>query len=170
MTEQQTDAAVAPADLASREALTETMRSLSAGGDDFSVLMVDINHLAELNESEGRDKGDQIMATVAALLAEFAGQDYPLVHLGEDDFALLLPNTTRLKAMIASTRIQGKAVMSGLDTGDWKLMFNVGVASSGEGDPDALLVKAEERLLREMARLNGDGEQRVTLKADSNQS
>lgn len=157
---------VKPADLANRENLTEQMRQLSAGGDAFSVLMVDINHLAKLNDSAGRQTGDDIMVTVTEMLAEFAGNDFPLIHLGEDDFALLLPHTNRMKATIAGTRIQGKAVMAGIDTGDWELLFNVGVASSDEGDPDAVLVKAEERLLREMKRLNAEKQELVALKAD----
>lgn len=166
MTEHDTPRKVTPADLAGRRTLATMMSEMSDGGDAFAVVMVDINHLAQLNDSAGRERGDDVMETVAEMLAEFAGDDFPLVHLGDDDFALLLPNTNRLKATIAGTRIQGKAVMAGLDTGDWQLLFNVGVASSDEGDPGAVLVKAEERLLREMARMNADKEEPVPLKAD----
>ena len=128
---------------------TERARCLREGGT-FSLAMLDIDHFKRINDSHGHPLGDQVLATVAALLR--AGLRAPdlVGRYGGEEFLLLLPGAAtagdaaqtaeRLRQLIAGHAWEG--VAAGL-----QVTVSVGVATSAPGEPvDRLLERADRGL------------------------
>ncbi|WP_019024539.1 MULTISPECIES: sensor domain-containing diguanylate cyclase [unclassified Thioalkalivibrio] len=57
------------------------------------VVMVDLNGLKLLNDSEGHDAGDRLIATAGRVLRETVRDIDTVARLGGDEFAILFPET-----------------------------------------------------------------------------
>lgn len=109
------------------------------------VLMVDLDHLKSINDSEGHLAGDHALVAVAAALSASARTSDRVYRLGGDEFAMLLPDAAPAGAerVLADARRR----MSGTDT---RLSISAGIAAYpvDAGDPEALLMQADRRLYR----------------------
>jgi len=111
----------------------------SEQGTALSLLMIDIDHFKEFNDTHGHQIGDQVLRLLAATLREnVKGQDTPARYGGEE-FAIVLPNTERDNAVILAEQIR-RAISSknvrnrrtGEDLG--RITISIGVAAYGYGE------------------------------------
>ena len=76
------------------EQLDQDVAAASGEGQGFSLLMLDLNHLREINETHGHTLGDQIIDRVARRLQEACGQDCFVARFGGDDFTVICPGVS----------------------------------------------------------------------------
>ncbi|MFY9917030.1 MAG: GGDEF domain-containing protein, partial [Mycobacterium sp.] len=57
-----------------------------------ALLLLDLNHFKEFNDSLGHEAGDELLRRVAAQLSASLREEDILARLGGDEFALILPN------------------------------------------------------------------------------
>src|SRR5438067_9779791 len=70
--------------------ITEEIDARLARGEDFALLYVDIDRFKEFNDHYGFTRGDRVIAMLAEILVDIAGDDQRFVgHIGGDDFVLL---------------------------------------------------------------------------------
>jgi diguanylate cyclase (GGDEF)-like protein len=62
-------------------------------GGEVAVVLFDIVDLAELNASAGRETGDDVLRSVAAVLAESVRFVDTVARLGDDEFAVVAPGS-----------------------------------------------------------------------------
>lgn len=75
-------------------------------GEDFSLLMIDLDHFKHVNDHEGHAAGDALLKAVAQRLgAEIRAEDLA-ARLGGDEFAILLTNVGRETALDVAERIR----------------------------------------------------------------
>jgi len=67
-----------------------------------ALLLLDIDHFKYVNDTLGHQAGDQVIARVAALLAERLRESDVLARLGGDEFAALLPRATAAQAKLVA--------------------------------------------------------------------
>jgi diguanylate cyclase (GGDEF)-like protein len=92
-----------------------------------SCLVVDVDGLALLNERHGVAAGDGALLELGTLLeAQFRASD-SFAHLGEDEFAVLLPGADAAGAERVARRIL-EAVRSAVTAGTARLQVSIGVA------------------------------------------
>lgn len=74
-------------------------------GTPGAVLVIDLDHFKDINDSLGHKAGDDLLKGVAGLLKQRARQADVLARLGGDEFALLLPQTSANHAAIVADEI-----------------------------------------------------------------
>ena len=122
-------------------------------GTDMSVLLIDIDYFKSVNDQHGHEAGDEALKAVAGLIAGAARKvDLPARHGGEE-FAVILPDTTRDQAVRLARRIQTRLAQTPIRAGaaDLRLTVSQGVADSrGPGVRSAQdLVRAADEALYE---------------------
>jgi len=109
------------------------------------VLMVDLDELKAINDTDGHLAGDHALVAVAAALSASARTSDRVYRLGGDEFAMLLPDAAPAGAerVLADARRR----MANADT---RLSVSAGIAAcpTDATDPEALLMQADRRLYR----------------------
>jgi diguanylate cyclase (GGDEF)-like protein/putative nucleotidyltransferase with HDIG domain len=70
----------------------------------LSVAVVDIDHFKRVNDFGGHEIGDQMLIRVARCLTDHARAEDVLGRVGGDEFAWVMPETTREQALVAVER------------------------------------------------------------------
>jgi diguanylate cyclase (GGDEF)-like protein len=75
--------------------------------EDFpmSLLMIDLDHFKEINDSHGHETGDQALLWMATLLREVGGDQALPIRYAGDEFMLLLPRSARSEAREMADRL-----------------------------------------------------------------
>ncbi len=71
------------------------------GGDDYhlSLLMLDLDHFKQINDTHGHLTGDQALIHVAKLLQGVVGENGIVTRYAGDEFIILLPETVKHQAL-----------------------------------------------------------------------
>ena len=87
------------------QALDQELRMARRSGQPLSLLVMDIDHFKQLNDSQGHAAGDAALKALGRILRSRARRPRDLVaRLGGDEFAVLLPETSaQAAATIATT-------------------------------------------------------------------
>jgi len=115
-----------------------------------SVVMVDVDGMKAVNDTQGHDAGDALLRrTATVLVTAFRAEDV-VSRIGGDEFAVLLPGTDRSAAENAMARVREiLAVHNGKYQGT-TLSFSLGVATGNEGCTLAEIMReADNRMYQE---------------------
>jgi two-component system cell cycle response regulator len=122
------------------------------GGDPMSVMVVDIDHFKQINDTYGHDVGDAVLREFSARLASnVRPSDFPC-RLGGEEFVVIMPHTTgdvgclaaeRLRRQICAAPFSLRGVSGGLAV---TVSIGVACAEAGDEDADALLKRGDEGL------------------------
>lgn len=87
------------------ERIVEELLRAQRMGRSLALLLLDVDHLKQMNDTFGHAAGDQLLRAVAEVLrGRTRGIDLA-ARLGGDEFILLLPETDRVGAMVALDRL-----------------------------------------------------------------
>ncbi|MFS0848876.1 GGDEF domain-containing protein [Novosphingobium panipatense] len=82
------------------EAAMAAFLSNTKGHDPASLVLLDLDHFKEVNDRLGHDAGDQLLRTIANVIAEQLPEPNLFWRLGGDEFALLLRGYDRERAQV----------------------------------------------------------------------
>jgi diguanylate cyclase (GGDEF)-like protein len=116
----------------------------------LSLCLLDLDGFASVNDRLGHPAGDEVLRGVARILDESRLTD-DCFRTGGNEFAIVMPDTTRKEASIAATRIAEQ--VRGARLGDGAVDVSVGVAGITDSDPASLLAAAHSELLAAKDRL-----------------
>ena len=115
----------------------------------FAVLMVDLDHFKNVNDTEGHDAGDSVLVeTGFRMKSMLRGQD-SVCRWGGEEFMVLLPDTDSEGAREAAERIRARIADAGyyFEGKEIALTASFGAAEFG-GEPDVEpLIKAADTAL-----------------------
>ena len=115
---------------------------------EFSLVMLDLDGLKEINDRFGHLVGNRALCRLGQILADCCRSVDTAARHGGDEFAVVLPETGRAEATLVARRI---CELLEKDTEDPLLSVSVGVASyPGEADSIATLLYAADRDLYAM--------------------
>lgn len=100
---------------------------------DLSLIMVDIDHFKQLNDTYGHPAGDAVLRQVARKLQEGVRTLDSVSRYGGEEFALLLPDTSLDGALLVAERMRERMAaveFSGVDFGPINLTISLGLASA----------------------------------------
>ncbi|MDQ3963746.1 MAG: diguanylate cyclase [Actinomycetota bacterium] len=112
----------------------------------LSILLIDIDAMAGMNDRWGNAIGDELIQLVADELRNILRTSDGIYRYEGDDFAAVLPDTDMSTAFLAAERCR-RAIME-MATGRGDLTISVGVAEFSPGrKPEDLVAKAQIALL-----------------------
>jgi diguanylate cyclase (GGDEF)-like protein len=111
------------------DALKRTVAQASTTQAPLALLLIDLDHFKQINDTRGHAMGDQVLANVGAVLrAVLRAQDFAGRNGGEE-FAILLPDTEIADALAIAERIRTAIAEISLPGTDVDVTASIGVAS-----------------------------------------
>ena len=112
----------------------------------LTLALLDVDHFKAINDSLGHERGDVVLAAVAATLSDVARTEDVLARLGGDEFALLMPETDEEQALVAVERARDAIAAIELGSGLRSPSRPASAASSTPATPTALVRLADGAL------------------------
>lgn len=144
------------------EALEREWRRGRRTRNPVALLMVDLDHFKQINDSYGHRAGDQCLRHLAPLLKEVAKRPSDVIaRYGGEEFALLLPDVSLDAAMMLAELLCIKVREAQFDIGigrPLRLQVSVGVAAEvpDKGNRADQLVEMADRALYTAKQLGRD--------------
>jgi len=135
------------------EELQRAVSSAQRYGHDVSVLMIDIDHFKQVNDSWGHQVGDRVLSTVAATVDRNCRETDVVGRYGGDELCLVLPQSSLEAAITAAEKLRAEIqaeTISLPDGGSLSVTCSIGVASllAGDDTVQTLLERADAALYR----------------------
>jgi diguanylate cyclase (GGDEF)-like protein/putative nucleotidyltransferase with HDIG domain len=80
------------------EAVDREWRRSTRSGQNFSVIMLDLDQFKEVNDRYGHMQGDRVLRAVANVLSDSVRQSNVVARYGGDEFSILMPEATTAQA------------------------------------------------------------------------
>jgi diguanylate cyclase (GGDEF)-like protein len=135
-------------------------------GLPLSILLFDIDHFKQINDTHGHQAGDRALALFARHVAKHLREPDVLARYGGDEFMVIAPHTDHDGALVLALRMRESLASAPFSLDDdrkgqhqVRLSSSIGVASLGSEveRPEALVQLADENLYR----AKRDGRNRV---------
>lgn len=119
----------------------------------FSLLLIDIDHFKQFNDTHGHTVGDRVLKYVAGVMTGGIKGDDMLARYGGEEFVVLLPNTSYEDAIAVGNHIREKVSSNKLvdNNAQQKVLgyvtVSIGVAAINEKDNlDSIVERADKTL------------------------
>lgn len=132
-----------------RHSLQTVVQELALGSESrhgYSVLMVDIDHFKDVNDTYGHERGDIVIRDVGRCIQSVARQGDTAIRYGGEEFSLILPDAGPEQAFGVAERIH--AAIERARPGGLTVTVSIGAASSADGldDLHSILRRADDAL------------------------
>lgn len=116
----------------------------------FTLLVVDIHHLREINESFGQQAGDTLLRWLGTSLSTDNPRDTRAFRLASDDFLVVQPRSSETDALAIARRLD-QATATPVQMGDHlsalvHLHIGIALAPQHGSDPEQLIQHAEQAM------------------------
>jgi diguanylate cyclase (GGDEF)-like protein len=129
----------------------------------LTLLMMDLDHFKQLNDTWGHALGDRALRTFGGVLLTVTGSRDAVARLGGEEFAILLPGRSPRSALSLAERLRATVEGLRLSEGEELVRFTVSVGLSslqaGETGFEPMLRRADRALYK----VKRSGRNRVLL-------
>ena len=132
-----------------RERLDMELDRAAETGDPVSVVMFDIDHFKQYNDSHGHEEGNEVLTVVGALLRGAGRRGEIVARYGGEEFVALLYGATREEAARFAegfrAKVQAYDFPGGKDQPGSRVTISAGVATyPWDAQTDEALIKAAD--------------------------
>ncbi|WP_372632510.1 diguanylate cyclase [Cohnella sp.] len=113
--------------LFNRRTMDKFIGSWIAKGNPFSLLVMDLDHFKNVNDTYGHDVGDEVLKFLASSLRKLLKEDNVICRFGGEEFIVLLPDDRFESALEAAERIRRHMAETDGPTGG-KVTLSIGAA------------------------------------------
>lgn len=122
----------------------------------FCLMLIDLDHFKQVNDSHGHLKGDEVLQQSAQMIRQTVRLADMLARYGGEEFCVLLPETELDKARLLAERIRRRLEAHHYRDGrgePFRVTCSIGLAGWREGmdRPETLLQAADEALYQAKA-------------------
>ena len=105
-------------------------------GDELSMLILDIDHFKNINDTFGHLKGDEVLRAVVGIITETVRQTDYCIRYGGEEFVVLLPHTSSRNAAWLAERLRKRIQKLSFRVGKdgFGITASIGVASIPVGE------------------------------------
>jgi diguanylate cyclase (GGDEF)-like protein/PAS domain S-box-containing protein len=131
--------------LANRSLFNRRLSEALAGEGSVAVLLLDLDHFKEVNDTLGHPVGDTVLQGTASRLRQCAGEGSTVARLGGDEFAVIVTGYSD----VAEVRKLARRIIEAANrphevAGETALVgASAGISLSGTRDPERLLKEAD---------------------------
>ena len=130
------------------ERLEEEVERVKRGGTPFSLIMMDLDHFKEVNDTYGHKTGDEVLRLLVNAVRDRLRKIDLFARWGGEEFLILLPNTPLENAKHLAMKIKEKIEELSCPM-NVKITASFGVTEYRKGDtPDSLISRADELMYR----------------------
>lgn len=156
--------------LLNRRSFTERAHAAIAASaredTDISVIIVDLDHFKQVNDTYGHPAGDAVIRAFAdVLLGLSQGEPHLVARVGGEEFAILLRGAGTAEAMVRTAEIQEALASRALpvsETFELRITASYGIATRQPAEPLAdLFARADQALYR----AKSEGRNRIGIAA-----
>lgn len=145
--------------LSNRHAFMQRAQELLKHAERFdqpcALLMLDVDHFKQINDSHGHLAGDQVLSQLGELLKEELREVDIIGRLGGEEFAALLTQTDQIDAMQVAERLRASVEVMQLSCAQgtpFGLTLSIGLAIRHPAEPlEGVLGRADAALYRAKA-------------------
>ncbi len=113
------------------------------------LMVIDLDHFKQVNDSYGHPKGDEVLTTGARLIHESVRYTDIAARFGGEEFCVVLPETSMDKARHLAERVRARLedeLYIDADGLPFRVTCSIGLATCDDGDAAALFKAADEAL------------------------
>ncbi len=136
-----------------RSAMDQLEQAWSAAlraGQPLSVMVLDIDHFKQINDTYGHAAGDHVLREVADALRQSARRGDSVCRIGGEEFLVICPNTDLKAAILSADRLRATLAARAIVVGDTTrhVTISIGVAARHDNtaEADALVSLADQAL------------------------
>jgi len=115
---------------------------------EYCILMVDIDHFKEVNDSYGHSTGDSVLSAVANILQNSVRQNDIVARFGGEEFCIVLPGAPKEQAMDIAENIRQKVEASSFNNISVTCSFGVASIKFNAKTPSELIEQADLALFK----------------------
>jgi diguanylate cyclase (GGDEF)-like protein len=112
----------------------------------FSVLVGDVDHFKQYNDTFGHPAGDEVLKTIADIMRDSTRKVDCCARYGGEEFVIVLPDTSATEALEVAEHIRARVAAKKFS--GRKMTLSIGVAAFPEDadDAEAIIAVADEAL------------------------
>lgn len=130
--------------------------------DDLCLMMLDIDHFKNVNDTFGHQVGDLVLTKIASIITENIRETDYAGRYGGEEFMVVLPSLSLKKAILVAERIRLKVQNYTYSIDELKVTISIGVSDYRNEDAVSFISTADKLLY--LAKENG----RNRLEVNSN--
>lgn len=135
---------------AAMDQLQQVWSTADRANQPLSVMVIDVDHFKQINDTYGHAAGDMVLREAAEVLRVSARRGDSVCRIGGEEFLVICPNTDIKSALQSAERLRATLAAHRIDIGQSPhyITISVGVASrhAKTADIDALVSLADQAL------------------------
>jgi two-component system cell cycle response regulator len=137
------------------DALREYLDEFGRIGRPVGLMILDLDHFKQVNDTHGHDVGDQVLREVANCLKDMTRHHDVVARLGGEEFAVVAPNMTPELLFKLADRIRKAIASMTISTGNVRLKVttSVGLAVWDQQEDADSFYRRADRMLYEAKRM-----------------
>lgn len=129
-------------------ALDKELDRIARYGSTCTLIMLDIDHFKQINDTYGHDVGDRVLTQLGEILAAEIRSPDRVARWGGEEFMILLPETGLTAGAWAAERLRRHVAISGFE-GPERITISLGVTvCNGQEERSDLLKRLDDALYR----------------------
>jgi diguanylate cyclase (GGDEF)-like protein len=139
------------------------MRALGGGDHRYALLFIDIDKFKTINDTYGHEKGDDVLRTVARIIATHIRKEDIFCRYGGDEFLLFVANANSEQAHIIAEKLRKHIDIHRFD-GVENVTVSIGIAIRQRNESiGSLIARADKSLYR----AKSEGRNRVIVEDEA---
>jgi len=131
--------------------LNQALDNSRNDGQPLSVMLLDVDHFKQLNDTHGHRAGDMALIALADYLQNCCEQEHTVARFGGEEFLIILPDISRDRSIRIAEAMRAHIERNQNDIArEWSLRVSIGIATShGEAvDAETLIQQADTAMYR----------------------
>ena len=132
------------------ETLAAEVTRSKRNGHSFALLVIDIDHFKQVNDTYGHQKGDEVLNTLGGVLLETVRSCDYVARYGGEEFIVMLPEVGAAGGLEVAERLRKRVAQERINPKGDRITVSIGMAMYAEhgDDPESLFQQADQALYK----------------------